>query len=247
LISADGLTIQLIVADSVGNLSMLMQDTTTGLWDQTPLYTPSLVQNVNFQAYTVHIEVKNADLTPVSNQQVLLKSCGWVNIVVNGRGVEVGPSGTPVLTDTEGVVTLLIPTEDISSYTFTLDNVKNLPPVFNKPVIIDPTRKVNSMLAGIKKGSDLINAPLQTGGHLLDGTKVDPSQIDKAAQAISTLYNQRKVLAADGSRLTRSPRDRRLVFEPGSVRSGKSLGKFICGQDTHRIRSADSVLDKAWV
>jgi hypothetical protein len=247
LISADGLALQLIVADSSGNLSMLTQDTTTGLWDQTPFYTPSLSQNVDFQAYTVHVNLENPDLTPMTNQAILLSSSGWTNIVVNGRSVAVGPAGTPVFTDADGILTLLIPSEDISSYVFTIDNLKGNLPIFNKPIPIDPTFKVNNELASIKQGSDLRNASLQTGGHLLDGTTVSEDQIDQAALAISALNGQRQFLAADGRRFERSPRDRRLIFEPGAVRPGKSLGHLLCGHRTDRVHSANSITDMAWV
>jgi hypothetical protein len=246
LVSADGASVQLVVADASGNLSMLMQDTMSGLWTNTPFYTPSLTQNVSFQSYTVHINVLDASLTSLTNYSVLLKSVGWVDITVNGAAVRVGPSGTPLATDDDGVLTLLIPTDDIASYVFTVDNVPG-DTVFKSPVSVDPSFKVNNTLAGIKTKEDLQNQPLQTGGHLLDGTTVPVDQIEQAADAIHTLHQERTNAAKDGSRLVRSARERRLEHDPGSVRSGTSLGRLLCGQDLDSIRNAEGILDMAWV
>ena len=246
LVSADGASLQLIVADSSGNLGMLMQDTTTGLWTNTPFYTPSLTQNVSFQSYTVHMTVLDASLSAMPNQKVLLQSNGWVDITANGLAVRVGPSGTPLVTDSDGTLTLLIPTEDISSYVFTVGNAPG-ESIFPAPIPIDPTFKVNNALAGIQHAADLKNQPLQTGGHLMDGTTVKPDQIEQAAQAIHSMHAQRTLLPADGSRLQRSPRERRLEHNPGSVRSGKSLGKLLCGHDLDSIRAADDIIDMGWV
>ena len=246
LVSADGASVQLVVADPSGNLSMLMQDTASGIWANTPFYTPSLTQNVNFQSYTVHVNVLDASLSAMSNHAVLLKCVGSVDITVNGAAVRVGPSGTPLSTDGDGVLTLLIPTDDIASYVFTVDNVPG-DSVFKSPVTVDPTFKVNTVLGSIRSSEDLENQPLQTGGHLLDGTTVPADQIEQAAQAIYSLHQQRGLALKDGSRRLRTPRERRLEHNPGSVRSGKSLGRFLCGQKLDNISNADGILDMAWV
>ncbi len=103
------------------------------------------------------------------------------------------------------------------------------------------------MLAGIQHAADLTSQPLQTGGHLMDGTTVPADQIEQAAQAIHSMHGLRTLLPADGSRLQRSPRERRLEHNPGSVRSGKSLGKLLCGHDLDSIRAADDIIDMGWV
>ncbi len=247
LLSADGASLSLIVADlNTGNLSMLMQDTDTSLWTNAPFYTPSLTQNTSFQSYTVHMTVLDASLSAMPNQKVLLQSPGWVDITANGLAVRVGPSGTPLTTDSDGTLTLLIPTEDISSYVFTVGNVP-MESIFAAPITIDPTFKVNKALAGIQHAADLQNQPLQTGGHLMDGTTVPADQIEQAAQAIHNLHAQRTLLPLDGSRLQRSRRERRLEHDPGSVRSGKLLGKLLCGHGLDCILAADSIIDMAWV
>lgn len=246
LVSTDGVSVQLVVADASGNLSMLMQDTASGIWTNTPFYTPSLTENVDFQSYTVHINVLDASLSAMTNYSVLLKCVGWVDMTVNGAAVRVGPTGTPLSTDDDGVLTLLIPTDDIASYVFTVDNVPG-DTVFKTPVTVDPSFKVNAALASIQHKEDLQKQPLQTGGHLMDGTTVPADQIEQAAQAIHSLHQQRTAVPRDGSRLVRSARERRLEHDPGSVRSGKSLGRFLCGQHLDSIRNAESVKDMAWV
>ncbi|KAE9371700.1 hypothetical protein N431DRAFT_559154 [Stipitochalara longipes BDJ] len=246
LISPDGKILQLIIADMFGVLTKLTLDTETKNWTTAPFYTPSLTENVEFQAYTVHINLTNPDLTPMIDQSVLLKSSGWVDIVVNGRNARIGPTGTPVLTDSDGILTLLVGADDISSYVFSVDNIPHGPRHFHEPAACDPTFKVVKLLDSIHDEDDLLNAKLQSGGTLLQGTTVPKSEIREAAEGIEALQARRKVVPADGHRLTRSPKDFPDFHSPGRKRSGKSLGKMVCGHNLSRIAAAQSITDMGW-
>lgn len=84
---------------------MLQQNVSDGLWNTTPLFTPSLSVNLNFQAYTVHIDLLDASFTPLVEQTILLTSARWSEIVVSGRSVSFGPAGVPVVSDVAETVT----------------------------------------------------------------------------------------------------------------------------------------------
>lgn len=84
LLSQDGKIQHLIVADSYGVLTMLQQNVSDGIWNVTPLLTPSLSVNHDFQAYTVHIDLLDASLTPLADQTILLTNIRCSKIVVNG-------------------------------------------------------------------------------------------------------------------------------------------------------------------
>ncbi|KAL8710271.1 MAG: hypothetical protein Q9225_007311 [Loekoesia sp. 1 TL-2023] len=235
--------LQFVVADSDGALTLLQQDPESCIWATTPLYTPSLNTNLDVQAYAVHINLFNEDSSPMVLEAVLLSSTGWIDVLVNGRGCGVGPPGTPVLSDESGTVTLIIPTADISSFIFNVGNVEGST-LFKSSQDIDPSFKVNEALSQIKTGGDLKAAKLQTGGYLLDGSNASDDDIDSAAKAIAKLHDQRCNLAAQPNGLRTVAKS--INHQPGSVRSGKSLGRIICGSNVERIKGAKSIWDWPW-
>ncbi|KAL8636711.1 MAG: hypothetical protein Q9228_005928 [Teloschistes exilis] len=148
-ISTNSAALQFVVVNSSGVLSVLQKDQTSHISSSRGLFTPNLNKNIDFQACTVHVNLLQADLTAMVHQAVLISSTGWADIIINGRGVSVGPSGVPVLSDESGTVTLIIPTEDVSSYIFTVGNVQGSN-IFQNPISIDPSFKISAALSKIK-------------------------------------------------------------------------------------------------
>lgn len=247
LVSRDGEILQVIVADTYGVLTLLQQNVSDGLWTNTPLYTPSLTVNRNFQAYTVHVDLLDAALTPLARQTILLTSSRWSEIVVNGRSVSVGPAGVPVVSDAAGTVTLLVPTEDISAATISLSNADGSPALFPTPVLIDPTFKVNQKLKTINTGDDLRNAQLQSGGSLLSDIDVSDADVDETAKAIAQLHSRLpspQTLPLDKStEIAEDPSK----FRTKRIRRGAELGRLVAGRRTDRILASKSIKDMAWV
>ena len=250
VISKNSAALQFAVADSSGALSLLQQDPISRIWSSTHLFIPNLNKNVDFQAYTVHVNLLQADMSAMVNQAVLVSSTGWADIIVNGRALSVGPSGVSVLSDESGTVTLIIPTEDISSYVFTVGNVPGST-VFQQPITIDPSFKISAALSKVSQASDLLNAPLQSGGHLMDGTSVSAGEIQHAATAISTLTTQRAVahlkVQAAASTGTLAVNQSSGSFAPGTTRSGTELRAMVAGNGIAQIKAAQSIKQMGWV
>jgi hypothetical protein len=176
------------LTDDRGQISRLEQDPVSSLWKNTPFFTPSLNENILFTSYTTHISLTAADDTPLTNIELLLRSSGWVSIIINGHNTSVGPDGIAIRTDRKGTITLIIPTEDISSHTFTLDDMPGQTVLDGQSFQIDPATKIHAALAKIQSGDDLKNAKTQSGKNVVDGDTVSKDDMDKAATAISQMH-----------------------------------------------------------
>jgi len=186
---------EFIVSDMDGVLSLFEQDTVLGLWKPVPLFTPALETTVQVRAYTSQITIADGNKLPMVNSEVVLKSSGSVTIIANGQQMTIDPSGTPVRTDHSGLLTLIIPTEDIHSYEFFVQAPGGKGPVF----MVDPTEKVNQELSKIQTGKDLEDARLQDGSKLLAGTKLNSKEIEQAAKAIVAILSaHRKIKSNSG-------------------------------------------------
>lgn len=245
LLSPNEYILQLIVADNNGALTMLQQNVSDGIWSPIPLFTPSLSEIVEIQAYTVHIDLLDGNHTPLANRKVLLSSPRWGEVLVNGRSVNVGPNGVPVVSDGAGTVTLVVPTEDISASTFSLYNVSG-DYLFQSPVPIDPTFKVNQKLKTINRGQDLRNATLQSGGTLLKDLGVTDAAADEAANAIVQLHNKLSLAQVTSPDSAIEIAENQSNFRPG-VRRGADLGRIVAGHNAHRIIESRSIKTALWV
>jgi hypothetical protein len=175
------------LTDDNSKISRLEQDPVSGLWKNTPFFTPALNENIIFTSFTTHISLAAADDSPLTDVALRLRSSGWVSIIVNGRNVSVGPDGLTIRTDSHGVVTLIIPTEDISSYTFTLDDVPGNNSLSGQSFSIDPSTKIQAALASIQSGDDLKDAKTKSGKPLID-SDLSQDDLDGAAGAISKMH-----------------------------------------------------------
>lgn len=212
---------QLLVSDSASALSMIRYDPALGLWNPTPFYTPALEKVLDIRCYTMQIAVSNADKKPYIYSEVLLKSSGYVDILVNGLSVQATPTGLPVVTDQDGVLTLIVPTNGVSSYTFSLattDDADDSEGTFP----IDPTVKVYDALSKIQNGDNLKNAQTQTGQSLLQNSKLSDNDIDQAAKAIATAVSARDSVLVKKGLIPES----RVAISPYKVRFGHDLDKL---------------------
>lgn len=233
---------QFIVANSRGVLSLLQQDGAQGLWKTVPFFTPALETNVEFQSYTTQITIRGSDKMPLVDSDVTLKSSGLVTIIANGRQIVAGPIGVPVKTDQYGLITLIIPTEDISCYTFTVTGATG-GELEGKSFVVDPTEKVNAVLDKIHSGSDLTNVTLPSGKKLLDGTNLKPAEIEQAAKAIEAIQSARKdILKGTSTQKAQPQLSAKLTL--GIVEVNAQLVGL---EPEVTIQSKDSFIDMAWV
>ena len=212
---------QLLVSDSAGALSIIRHDPALGFWNAVPFYTPSLDKVFDIRCYSTQIAVFDAEKKPCINSEVLLKSSGFANILVNGLSVQVTPTGLPVVTDQDGVLTLIVPTDGIASYTFSLTSTEDTSDpdgVFP----IDPTLKVFDALSKIQHGDDLKNAKTQTGQPLLQNSKLSDDDIDRAAGAITAAVSARENVKVKHGLLAESE----VAGSRGKVRFGQNLDKL---------------------
>ncbi|KAF1948932.1 hypothetical protein CC80DRAFT_582168 [Byssothecium circinans] len=186
-------TQQFMIASDSGQLSLLFQDTPrTGLWKQMPYYTPILDKNVEFTSYFVHCTVQDENKNPLGNTTVLLQCSSYTSIHINGKTIDLGPAGVHVVTDKRGSLDLVIPSEDVSSFTYLVRDVDG-GTIFNgvaQPMI--PDENIHRRLSSIKSGQDLKDATLQSGAPLLDSdNQLSVSDLNDVAAAVQKLEEVR--------------------------------------------------------
>ncbi|CDM32792.1 unnamed protein product [Penicillium roqueforti FM164] len=183
-----------VFANNVGNLSMLEQDAKSGIWKTIPLIQPSLDKTIQMQSYMTQIKPLNASGGPLVNHPVILRASGDTSVIVNGRSVLATEKGISVRTDQTGLLTLTVPTDDISTHTFTVTDASKASTKSTQK-FVDPAHKINQKLSKIQHKEDL-NIDLGPGkGKLLDGTKLTPEQIEQVAGNIHQLMKTRDSIA----------------------------------------------------
>ncbi|KAI9930163.1 hypothetical protein MW887_011973 [Aspergillus wentii] len=183
-----------VFANNVGNLSMLEQDAKSGVWKTIPLIQPSLDKTIQMQSYMTQIKPLNASGGPLINHPVILQASGDTSVIVNGRSVLATRKGISVRTDQTGLLTLTVPTDDISTHTFTVTDASKASTQSTQK-FVDPAHKINQKLSKIQHKEDL-NIDLGPGkGKLLDGTKLTPEQIEQVAGNIHQAMKTRDSIA----------------------------------------------------
>ena len=215
---------QILVSDQAGVLSLIRYDPALDFWHSTPFYTPALEKVIDIRCYYMQITVFDADKKPCINSEVMLKSSGYVDILVNGLSVQVSPNGLPIVTDQDGVLALTVPTGNISSYTFSVTTVDEARDS-EGPLPIDPTVKVYDALSKIRTGDDLKNVKTQTGKSLLQDSKLSDGDIDQTAGAIAQAVNNRNLLLVKKGLLPAS-------------KAAESLDKARFGHNLDRLESS---------
>lgn len=181
-----------ISASPDGRLLLLEQDSVSGLWTATPLVTPALTKIIDVPAYMTQVMPLSAAGVPVLGCPVTLRASGEVSIIVNGRPVVATPGGVTVTTDQAGYVTLVIPTDDISSFTFTVSAAGADPQL---GVTVDPSSPVHERLSKTLE-QDLEDVTLPDGTRLMQDSHLKREQIHGAADAMKAALKQRQYLVA---------------------------------------------------
>lgn len=180
-----------IASSNSGSLSLLEQDSVSGLWKATPLMTPALNKIVDVPSYMTQIQPLSATGMPLLNSEVNLQASGDISIIVNGRPVVASPRGLTVETDHGGYVTLVIPTEDISSTAFTV-SVPEHGAGSQNTVSVDPSHQVHERLANTLDQHNLEDVILPSGKRLMEGTSLSKEEIHAAADTIKAALKRRK-------------------------------------------------------
>ena len=195
----------LVSVDEAGNLALLQQASDTGMWEARPLYVSSDRDNIEVDSFTIRIKALS-DVVNDENQYTLgcslhIAASGYVRVLRNGKAAFLNQGGDWFEADLAGVVTIIIPTADMSCQTLTIDQFKalngNVTPL-DVPVI-NPSSKLNDNLAFIKTGQDLLNAKTQSGKPLIAPGTVSQADADNAASMIQQLNAMQMTMHLSGS------------------------------------------------
>lgn len=181
-------TEKIVFSDKEGRLSLLEQDK-SGVWKVSPLMTPSLDKVFSVQSYVSQISPLGKDDSLLPWTSILLRSSDDVSIIVNGRPVLATPDGIRVESDHAGLVTITIPTEDVSTHTFTVSSIPSSTEPLPKEHSFDPSDKIYDSISKIQKGDDLKNVTLSDGSKLVED--VPDEKLDAVVQALAASVNRR--------------------------------------------------------
>lgn len=179
----------LVILDDSNQLSLLEQSVDTQVWTRTPFLVERQEKMTEISAFVTHIEVKDAEKSPLPNTSFTLSSSAWVSVLVNGVFRAVPTKGTSVKTDARGIITLVVPSQDMSCYTFTLKDVAGSSYLPANGISINPASKVSQRLSTIKSADDLKNFKTGNGKNLLEGSGASEDDIKNAAGALSAISN----------------------------------------------------------
>ncbi|KAJ6489741.1 hypothetical protein C8R45DRAFT_929059 [Mycena sanguinolenta] len=183
-----------VAADN--SLTMLEQSGDTQLWQRIPVLVPSTAgKNIDIVSFTTHISLKDATGAGLPNTIVLLCSSSAAEVGYNGSVLSVTALGTRVKTDDTGDITLIHNVSTLSTVIFTLKDVEGHS-VLGKTYIVNPAKNAQGILSSTQ---DLRAVQLRSGAKLIDQTKVSPSNLNTAMQAIKQLSNSLQDMPQDGS------------------------------------------------
>ncbi|KIM41722.1 hypothetical protein M413DRAFT_444968 [Hebeloma cylindrosporum] len=179
----------LVILDDNNQLSLLEQSIDSQVWTSTPFLVERREKMTQISAFMTHIEINDATKSPLALTSFTLSSSAWVSVLVNGVFRSIPVKGTPVKTDARGIITLVVPSQDMSCYRFTLRDVAGSSHLPSNGVTIDPSSKVAQRLSTIKTADDLKNFTSGNGKRLLDGCTASEQDIKNAAEALGAISN----------------------------------------------------------
>jgi hypothetical protein len=180
----------LISADQNGSLTLLQCGSDTGIWQPVPFFVPSASNNMEVPSFTLRFQAKSDDPNqPVENCQLHITASGSVEAFSNGDSATLDQEGRWYQADNFGVVSVIISTSDMASFTFQVDlfqaQGQYATPVTS--IVLNPNAKLNTKLMAIKTGDDLLNAKTQTGEPLIPSGTVSQTDADHAAELITQM------------------------------------------------------------
>lgn len=199
----------LLILDEHNNLSALEQimgaraDASEGAWQQVPLLAQDNNSIKEVNAYMVHVEISDEHGLPAVTAKYGLKASRRTTLLINGSEYTLSDNNTATIVETNerGILTLVIPTEDIACPTFSLFDCESSftstdllqPPKLARTIIVDPSAKALDNLATLFDGSKDIRKLTDANGRpLIDGSKVNDQDARKITEALSRLHEIRK-------------------------------------------------------
>lgn len=187
----DQLLLQLFVLSSDGTIVMLQQSQVSQLWQTAPYLIPSTGKNFDYVSFTTHLEFVDKDNVPLcstSSKPINLRlSCnGVLSVTCNGAVHLLTPAGIDVSLDMSGTLTVISPTQDISTPVLHISDVPGASVTYlgGKEILIDPASKISEKIATIK---DVQSLQAAAGDAIPAGTSQDT--LDKASSAISQVHS----------------------------------------------------------
>lgn len=172
LLDPKSISQSLVVLGEKNELSHLMQSADTYMWKAVPLMQQALDCVMDVKAFVTHIEVKDVGGMMIPKETYSLSCSGWTRALINGReSPPLGQEPIDVQTNERGVITIVVPAKDITSYVYTLSNaeITKQEHRFHDPHTVDPALKVQSRIAETLKDKKLSEIETRSG-KLLDGT-----------------------------------------------------------------------------
>jgi len=182
----------LLSVDQSGSLTLLQCASDTGIWQQVPFFVPSAANNMEVPSFTLRFIAKSDDPNqPVANSLLHITASGSVEAFSNGESATIDQEGRWYPADTSGVVSIIVSTADMASFTFQVDQfqAQAQTAVTITTEVLNPNAKLNAKLVSlnIKSGNDLLNAKTQTGDQLIKAGTVPQADADNAAKIINQL------------------------------------------------------------
>ena len=143
-----------------GSVSSLHQPGDSKMWSEQSLRIPDPddVQDIN--TYSCHITLKDANGHALPEADIQLATSSQVTCVVNGKRVPLGTSAVKSKSDSQGVVSLILPAPDLSAPNITVTGPDSHSFSFN------PAVKAINKLIDIAKSGKLGEVRDQSGGQL---------------------------------------------------------------------------------
>ncbi|MGF7048258.1 hypothetical protein J2T13_002765 [Paenibacillus sp. DS2015] len=176
------LTNELIIVKGNNKLSYLYQDPFSTLWKETTIDLPALDKIIEFNSYTTHISLCDANGKLMMQQPLQLTASSWTYVTINGESHSLDRDNpVTVSSDYSGNITIINRVTDISVpiYHIQCD-------LFAEVVDVNPATKVKEGLKLIQSGSDWKKINMQDGTPLLT-EKFSDGTLSSAAEALKHL------------------------------------------------------------
>ena len=177
-----------LISDAKSQMVYFEQSHDTLMWRQTPFWFPSPQNTIKIYSYMTRIVAHDKVGAPIPGAWIKLNSTGWVDVVINGAPCKVGQAPIMLQSDSEGALTVINPTTDISSYQFAVSEIRGMDYstiLFNgDPTAVNPMAKVDKALSGMT-AQKLSGATTSDGKPIFEGCTKE--QFEQAAGALGAI------------------------------------------------------------
>ncbi|KAF2668116.1 hypothetical protein BT63DRAFT_457419 [Microthyrium microscopicum] len=173
---------QIYVLTGDGKVSWLQQDPKTRLWSEEQFRIPddSSVEDIN--TYTCRIRIVNEKHQPQPDLEIHLSASSHTRASINGHGFHLSPDPRSVQTDSDGVITVIMPANSLRVPNLEIkgDQVE--------PATLNPSDKAMEKLSNAAENGKLKDAKI---GDKAVFPKLDDTKAD-AAKKIGEAYHEQK-------------------------------------------------------